>query len=147
LLAHFLERHASEAGRPALRLGDEAVALLERYSWPGNVRELSNVVERMSVLATSDVLALEDLPEEVRDQAGPSAPRRYSEVTDRAASALPLPSYHEAVREAKRGILREALRRSENVQTHAAKLLGITQPYMARLMKNLGVTKTDPERR
>jgi transcriptional regulator with GAF, ATPase, and Fis domain len=45
------------------------------------------------------------------------------------------------VREAKRAILRQALARADNVQTQAAGLLGITQPYMARLMKNLGVKK------
>lgn len=37
---------------PAIRLNDEARALLESYRWPGNIRQLKNVVEQMSVLET-----------------------------------------------------------------------------------------------
>jgi DNA-binding NtrC family response regulator len=43
------------------------------------------------------------------------------------------------VASAKRGILREALHAEGGHQTRAAKRLGLTQPYLARLMKNLGV--------
>jgi transcriptional regulator with GAF, ATPase, and Fis domain len=50
-------------------------------------------------------------------------------------------SYHDAVREAKRSILRRALEQNDNVQTRAARQLGITQPYMARLMKNLDLRR------
>ena len=38
------------------------------YSWPGNIRELSNIVERAYVLAQSDTLEVEDLPEEIASQ-------------------------------------------------------------------------------
>jgi DNA-binding NtrC family response regulator len=140
LLEHFLERHSADAGRSKLHIAQEARSLLEIYSWPGNVRELSNVVERMVVLASGDSASLEDLPEEIRDAREPR--------TD--STALPLSSggpeesvqsYHGAVREAKRRILRDALDRAGNVQTHAAKSLGLTQPYMARLMKNLDVRR------
>ena len=37
-----------------------------------------------------------------------------------------------------RAIIREALRRTGDHQTRAAELLGLGQPYLARLMKNLG---------
>jgi len=140
LLDHFLERHAREAGHAKLSLSAEAATLLTNYAWPGNVRELSNAVERMAVLATDSVLSVDDLPEEVRDQSLAKSIAPAREVIDDRAEAL---SYHDAVREAKRHILRDALRRTSGVQTHAAKLLGVTQPYMARLMKNLGVSKAD----
>jgi DNA-binding NtrC family response regulator len=32
-----------------LRISDEAIAALSRYSWPGNVRQLRHVVERLAV--------------------------------------------------------------------------------------------------
>lgn len=38
------------------------------YNWPGNIRELSNIVERAYVLAQSDTLEVEDLPEEIASQ-------------------------------------------------------------------------------
>jgi DNA-binding NtrC family response regulator len=140
LLEHFLERHSREAARPKLGITPEARRLLESYSWPGNVRELSNVVERMVVLAPGDTAGIEDLPEEIRDA---RQPRRESGAPAEPPGAAggPVPSYHDAVREAKRRILRDALDRADNVQTRAAKSLGLTQPYMARLMKNLDVRR------
>ncbi len=48
--------------------------LLLRYPWPGNVRELENAVERAVALARGDRLELEDLPEELRQQAPPPLP-------------------------------------------------------------------------
>jgi DNA-binding NtrC family response regulator len=47
--------------------------------------------------------------------------------------------FHEAVAAAKRAILREALAAEDGHQTKAAKRLGLTQPYLARLLKNLNL--------
>jgi DNA-binding NtrC family response regulator len=134
LIAHFLVRHARAAGRRELRLSPEAQDLLERYDWPGNVRELGNVLERAAVLATSDEVHPEDLPEEIRA------------LTPIRESAVPLPAgaeeprtYQEAVNDAKRDIILTALARHDDHQTNAARELGVTQPYLARLMKNLGL--------
>ena len=59
LTQYFLARHRST--RP-LRLSPEAIDALRSYDWPGNVRELERLVERTVTLATSDVIALDDLP-------------------------------------------------------------------------------------
>ncbi len=46
-----------------------------RYEWPGNVRELENAMERAVVLARSNRVEVEDLPEEVREGfPGPGVP-------------------------------------------------------------------------
>jgi DNA-binding NtrC family response regulator len=49
--------------------------------------------------------------------------------------------YRDAVLEAKRTIIRRALEETGGHQTKAADLLGVRQPYLARLIKNLGVPK------
>ena len=54
-----------------------------------------------------------------------------------SGEAGPAASYHGAVAAAKRAILREALASEGGHQTRAAKRLGLTQPYLARLLKNL----------
>jgi two-component system response regulator AtoC len=46
----FARRAAANLERPAPRLTEATIAILERYDWPGNVRELRNVVERAVVL-------------------------------------------------------------------------------------------------
>jgi transcriptional regulator with PAS, ATPase and Fis domain len=129
LAAHFLSRFAQDAGRPTPRLDEGAAALLEDYTWPGNVRELGNVLERAVVLGAADVITVDDLPEELHERA-PAASRAIANVPTEAG-------YHAAVATAKREILRAALRAEGGHQTRAAKRLGLTQPYLARLMKNL----------
>jgi transcriptional regulator with PAS, ATPase and Fis domain len=47
--------------------------------------------------------------------------------------------FDEGVAEAKGSLIREALRQTCGHQTRAAELLGLTQPYLGRLMKNLGL--------
>lgn len=137
LIDHFLARHAREVGRTGVTISAQARQMLLRYHWPGNVRELSNVVERMVVLSVGSVMGIDDVPEELHDASGGEAQPSLRLFHSKANEELP--SYHDAVREAKRSILRDALERNESVQTHAARALGITQPYMARLMKNLDV--------
>ncbi len=128
LAVYFLARFAREAGRAQPALDDDALRLLEGYSWPGNVRELANVIERCVVLGCADVVTPGDLPDEL--QAGAPG-HRGAEVV---AGGFP-----DAVAEAKRAIIREALRAEGGHQTRAARRLGLTQPYLARLMKNLQI--------
>jgi DNA-binding NtrC family response regulator len=134
LLQHFLGRFALGAGRPGLRFSTEARGVLTRYPWPGNVRELANVVERAVVLAVDDELGLELVPEEIVASTLRGLPHPS---TDQAGVASV--GYHEGVAEAKRELIREALRQTGGHQTRAAERLGLTQPYLARLIKNLGL--------
>ncbi len=129
LLDHFLRRFAVDAGRQGLRFAETTRALLSAHSWPGNVRELANVVERAVVLATDDEIGPEVLPEEIIESVTAASPG--ASTTSRG--------YHEGVMDAKRTIIRDALARTGGHQTKAAELLGLTQPYLARLMKNLGI--------
>jgi DNA-binding NtrC family response regulator len=134
LLEHFLGRFALGAGRQSLRFSVEARGVLGGYPWPGNVRELANVVERAVVLALGDEIGLEVLPEEIVESA-----LRPLAIDAASRADAPLLRYHEGVAEAKRELIREALQKTGGHQTRAAELLGLTQPYLARLVKNLGL--------
>jgi DNA-binding NtrC family response regulator len=136
LIEFFLDRHGRHASRPGLRVGDAARRMLLRYTWPGNVRELSNVIERAVVLAADTTIGPDDIPEEIRDSLDSLDPAPVGKGGGPAG-------FHEAVREAKREIILRALEQTEGHQTNAARLLGLTQPYLARLIKNLGVARGD----
>jgi DNA-binding NtrC family response regulator len=128
LAEHFLARFAREAGRDRPRLDDGAIALLRSYDWPGNVRELANVIERCIVLGAADVVTADCLPDELHEAAPPTP-----------SAATTSAGYHDAIAAAKRAILRAALDAEGGHQTRAAKRLGLTQPYLARLLKNLRI--------
>jgi transcriptional regulator with PAS, ATPase and Fis domain len=53
LFRKFASDFADKYRMPAVRLLDDAVALLNNYSWPGNIRQLKNLVEQISVIETS----------------------------------------------------------------------------------------------
>lgn len=67
LAQHFVELFASRAGKDVTGISEAVAEKLLAYTWPGNVRELRNVIERAVALTRYDKLAVEDLPEKIRD--------------------------------------------------------------------------------
>ena len=56
LAEHYLESAPGYGIDSELHLDESAKEVMLRYNWPGNVRELKNIVNRASVLATTDVV-------------------------------------------------------------------------------------------
>ena len=125
LARHFAALHSRRLKRPGLALSPEALGCLQRYDWPGNVRELSNAIERAAVLASSDMMRPEDLPENVIEAATArkEAPSRY----------------HEAISQLKRSLIIEAVEASAGNVTKAAGPLGLHPNYLHRLIRSLGI--------
>jgi DNA-binding NtrC family response regulator len=134
LAGWLLDKHAAESARTPPRLSAEVEQALLRYSWPGNVRELSNVMERCVLLA-GDTVDRWDLPEELTATGAP-APGPVAEVEDLFALG-----YSDAVAAARRLIVSRALEKAGGHQTRAAERLGVTQPYLSRLVKQLGIRR------
>jgi len=130
----LLGRHAAESGREAPRLSAEVERALLRYPWPGNVRELSNVMERCALLA-GDSVGLADLPDELTSCDAAPPPGGVDDLF-----AL---DYHAAVSAARRLIVARAIDDAGGHQTRAAQKLGVTQPYLSRLVKQLGLRRDE----
>jgi DNA-binding NtrC family response regulator len=66
MLADFLaHKHATRLNKPIVRISDDALQALIKYRWPGNIRELENVLERAVIIASNDVLTVQDFPADV----------------------------------------------------------------------------------
>src|SRR5205085_5847403 len=63
LVGHFLSIYNEENDRYVAHIEPKALEALQNYHWPGNVRELQNYVERAVVMAESDELTNELLPD------------------------------------------------------------------------------------
>lgn len=61
LARFFLQRYASENGRPIPELSSEACKRMEEYPWLGNVRELENVMQRAMILCDGQHVQVKDL--------------------------------------------------------------------------------------
>jgi two-component system, NtrC family, response regulator AlgB len=49
----------------------DALSALRNYPWPGNIRELRNVVERVAILSTSEIVGVENLPGSIIPRTAP----------------------------------------------------------------------------
>ncbi|MFC0604897.1 PAS domain S-box protein [Winogradskyella pulchriflava] len=58
LVEHFVDKFNKAYDKNIKYISDDAMSKLKAYSWPGNVRELENLIERASILSTSQTLVI-----------------------------------------------------------------------------------------
>ncbi|HYE26642.1 MAG TPA: PEP-CTERM-box response regulator transcription factor [Allosphingosinicella sp.] len=117
LAKHFLHRFAREMNPQVKGLSPGALAAIDQWPWPGNVRELENRMKRAVIMADGKLVTAEDL-----------------DLEPPAEDALPV-NLKSAREQADRRAIRQALARTENNISGAAKLLGISRPTLYDLMK------------
>ena len=132
LAAHFLSRYAGENEKKFRGFSPESMDYLTAYEWPGNVRQLQNVVERCVVLAASDIVQVEDLPSEIRDEES-----QYKSAVDLLPVTINLNDTLEKIEVA---LIRRALARSNFVQVKAAEMLGISKSLLQYKLKKYKLT-------
>ncbi|MBW1668534.1 MAG: sigma-54-dependent Fis family transcriptional regulator [Deltaproteobacteria bacterium] len=126
LAKHFIEKYGEDEGKEKIELAPETWQALYSYSWPGNVRELENVIERAVVLSSGGPIQLKDLPPEFSN-----TPEELN-VEGFIPPDAPLHPTLEIIEEK---LIRRALKQCNNVQAHAAEMLGITKSLMQHKMK------------
>jgi two-component system response regulator HydG len=67
LAQSFVDHFATRTGKRVTGLAAPAAERLLAYNWPGNVRELQNCIERAVAVTRLEQLAVDDLPERIRD--------------------------------------------------------------------------------
>ena len=132
LLANYFLSHFAKKYNKKIIKGFEPQAeeLMINYSWPGNVRELKNLVERFVVLEDAEVIAPEHMPKWIfGDNLGTNQP------TDK----ISLPDAGISLEEVEKDLIRQALEKSNNNKTLAAKLLDISYDTLRYQVKKYGL--------
>lgn len=104
---------------------EETMRILEDRSWPGNVRELENLVERLCVMTSEDVISPEHHPAHFRGR-----DRDEEQEERRNGEAQAMPSNLDEVEKA--WILYTLEHRAGGNKTKAAELLGINPSTLYR---------------
>jgi len=125
LASHFIGVYSEKCKRKVEGLSNEARACMLAYDWPGNVRELENAMERAVVLGSADVILPEDLTDAMLETGPPSGSS--------------IPTYYEAVSEAKKQLILRAFDQAKGNYLETAKILGMHVNYLHRLIKNLNL--------
>ena len=136
LAGFFLDRHAREIKKAPMRLAPDALAAIQHYAWPGNVRELDNAIARAVVLSEHDLITPDLLALSPWDSPAGSGDGSLT-------SSLDLP-YHDSMEEHSIAVIRRALERAEGNQTKAAERLKLQRTYLARLIKQKGISDSEP---
>jgi len=124
LAGHFLHLMGDES---KIELTDGAKRVLKEYTWPGNVRELANVMERAVILAgrggciTADTLSF----------------LRSPSPFDAECSDFQLPPQGIMLEEIEKDFVKQSLAMTNNNQTAAARMLGLTRAKFRVLMKQV----------
>jgi len=130
LVKYFIEKYGVGENENKIELSPDVWKTFYAYAWPGNVRELENVIERGVVLSSGGKITLDDLPEDLKDSEEEFDVERF------VPANMPLPKALERIEEK---LIRNALARSGNVQSHAAKSLGITKSLIQHKMKKYNI--------
>src|ERR687893_469263 len=132
LMDFFLKKHTRNTSRLVRGLTPEARRVMLDYAWPGNVRQLESAIERAILLAESDLIAVEDLPLEVRQESRPAAETGFK-----------LPAEGISFEDFERNLILQAMERTDYNITKAAKLLGLTFRTLQYRLEKFGIKRPD----
>jgi len=118
LVEHFREILAQKTQKRVPLISAESLELLKEYPFPGNVRELENLVERVTALASSDLIR----PEDIYPHLSQNFPPEINEPVVFPPEGINLESHLEAF---EKKLIRAALEKSKGKKKKAADLLGL----------------------
>lgn len=166
LTRHFLQVSAKQLGVEAKRISEDALARLALFGFPGNVRQLENICHWLTVMAPTQVIALQDLPPEVvaspvhdgvrlrsGDAAADQAPTRSAQ-----AVLIPFTDWEDALaketrslleagtedvwadllKRFERSVITSALELTQDRRMEAAQRLGVGRNTITRKLQELG---------
>ncbi|MDZ7723782.1 MAG: sigma-54 dependent transcriptional regulator [candidate division KSB1 bacterium] len=114
LVEHFREHYSKRNNKDIRHISKQAMDLLIKYDYPGNVRELENIIEQAVVLCRDDTIRVSDMPALI-----PASD--YDTTTG---------TFKERVQAFEKQLILDALKKADGVQTHAARLLGMSERHL-----------------
>ncbi|NVN17126.1 response regulator [Muricauda sp. HICW] len=116
LVDKFMQKYGIEYKDRFVRMDDDALEVLKRYSWPGNIRELENVVQR-AVIMCDGKITLEHLPDELKYKI--DFPKKGFKTLE----------------EKEKEYIQEVLLSTQGNKTKAAEILGINRKTLREKLK------------
>ena len=164
LVQHFFVRGAGE-GMSLKTLTPDAMIRLKSHPWPGNVRELENLVRRLAVLYTDEIIGEDTIIQELAQveskpahapngtnghagDATPMAEETLSAAVERhldrwfkahQGGIPPDGVYDRVLREVERPLIGKALAVTRGNQLRAADLLGMNRNTLRKKIRELDI--------
>jgi len=127
LIHHFLKKYSQEMKKEVSSIAPDVADILTNYDYPGNVRELENIIERGVALTKTDIIGLEQLPDDLRGMVF---------KTFRRSEDGKIPSLEEH----EKAYIQWVLGETEGNKTLAAQYLGIDRVSLWRKLKKYEIS-------
>jgi len=131
LLSYYVDKLVDGEGLSFKRFGVAAQNRLRNYPWPDNVRELKNLVRRLLLTGTGEVISLDEVEKEIAAVAHTDEPLVKQDLL-----SLPL---REAREQFERAYLQQQLVLCDGKVGKLAKRVGMERTHLYRKLRSLGV--------
>jgi DNA-binding NtrC family response regulator len=128
LTRHLVEKFSHQFQKEIRGLTQRAQIVLARHNWPGNVRELENALGHACMMALSETIDVQDLPDYLR-----------SSMRDFPSAALIQPLDEVTFDDHEKRLITDALRKANGNQSEAARALRIGRDALRYKMKKHGI--------
>lgn len=123
LVDYFLKKFAAKYQKKIANISPEVMATFGSYDWPGNIRELENVLERMILMSETPTLSVDHLPGEIRRVMPTILTSTLKEKVETISQMT------------EKQMIMDALTKTNQNRTKAAKLLGISRRTLQNKIK------------
>jgi two-component system response regulator HydG len=124
---YFLEKANQQLNKDVIGFSPEVITIFQKYNWPGNLRELQNCVKRATLLTRGNYIESDILPAEFFQ----------TQIKQHSANSFSLS-------ENEKGAIINALSRTQNNKSEAAKLLKITRKTLYNKLKQNDIDPNCP---
>jgi transcriptional regulator with PAS, ATPase and Fis domain len=132
---HFVDKFSTQYNKPVRGLTHRAQIVLASHPWPGNVRELENVIGHACMMATSDMIDLQDLPPYLQAPLEP-VPAAAGAVATGAVNGV---DFGSTLEDQERLLIQRAMQTAGGNQSQAARLLRIGRDALRYKLKKHGL--------
>jgi two-component system, NtrC family, nitrogen regulation response regulator GlnG len=156
-LARSFLRRAEAEGLPRKTIAREALDILKKQEWTGNVRELENLMRRLCILCSDDVISANVVVQEVSARPTSASPfpnsqpqrlahaieghlRRYFDL--HGESLPPNGLYDRILKEMELPLIALSLSATRGNQVRTAELLGINRNTLRKKIRDLDIRVT-----
>jgi len=138
----FLKESALELETEEKIIDKKVLEVFEQYNWPGNIRQLENICRYLTVMSSSKIVTLDDLPDDFADK------ENEKEIIDttsweellrdniRVSISKDIDFIKNVNKKLETILIEESLKATKGVKQEAAKLLGWGRNTLAKKVKD-----------
>lgn len=130
LVNHFIKEYNKKYG-VSKKIGSSAMNCMVKYPWPGNVRELKNIIERLVITTSEELITIDHLPRFIVEHT----------KTNNDININGIIKLKDAVREVEKKIIKNAFKKYKTTRK-MARVLGVSQPTVVRKLKKYRICDT-----